>query len=357
MATGSAKTAGVDTNMSLDQFQSKYTSEDNESFNTLLDAQNEKRRKAYAFLWNGNRIPGFRGKAALALKEREEAENEQKLLENGGEVVKTITAPDTRRPVPNTWEAEPRNGLMFIPDGSPPPPSLTDAQTERENELPPKAISHANTRLRPEAPEVPPSPSSTLVRDALAGRRPHPTDSESGTGFSTVETPRVNGYSFVADAPSPSPSELGAPPLTWGNVASLSSTDRAPTPSPFKIAATPKREALHHRMVEKVAKSKRPVSVSGAARTPANGNGTGTTASTRITILGGAGKGREIPQFKSSPALTPAGERLWAGLAGRRDTGLREALTVGRKGTDSKAAVGAGGRGFRWIPTPMAERK
>src|SRR5438552_2121510 len=38
----------VETNLSLDSFQSKYTSEDNESFNQLLDKQNEKRAQRYS---------------------------------------------------------------------------------------------------------------------------------------------------------------------------------------------------------------------------------------------------------------------------------------------------------------------
>jgi len=62
-------------NFSLDAFQAKYTSEDNASFNDLLDKQNEKRRKAYAFLWNGNHIPGFR---SLAYMKRLKAQEEEK---------------------------------------------------------------------------------------------------------------------------------------------------------------------------------------------------------------------------------------------------------------------------------------
>jgi protein DGCR14 len=311
-----------DLNMSLDAFQSKYTSEDNASFNALLDKQNEKRRKAYAFLWNGNRIPGFRTQAhQKRLKAQAEAD------EASGGPQKQIVAPDTRLAIPNTWKAEPRNSLMFTPDTSPPPPEKSD--------LPPKAVVYANTRMPPPSaapPERPPSPSASIIADAIAGR-PRPTESEGGFGH--VETPRVNGYSFVDSAPSPSPASLGAPPLTWGSVAAIS--DTKPAPSPFKIAATPKRELLHHKMVEKVAKGKRTAATPLRAATP-----------------GMTPKEREIPKFGSSPALTPAGQRLLGNLTGRRETGLRESLV---KGGGTATPAKAGGRGFRWDPTPRATSK
>ncbi|KAI5790217.1 nuclear protein DGCR14 [Geopyxis carbonaria] len=324
----------VETHMSLDAFQAKYTSEDNSSFNTLLDKQNEKKRNAYAFLWNGNHIPGFRTKAHMK-RLKENAENAKK---NGD--VKLIVAADQRPAIPNTWKAEPRNGLMFTPDKSPPPPE----RGEGEKELPPKAVVYSNTRMPPPAltSDRPPSPSSTMIEDAIAGRL-RPTDSEPGFGY--AESPRVNGYSFVDDAPSPSASELGAPPLTWGNVAAVAQLEAAPSSAPFKIAATPQRELLHHRMVEKVAKNK---------RVPTRAMSS-TVATPRMTPLGGGGKGREIPKFASSPALTPAGQRLWGNLTGgRKQTGLRESLV---KDKETPFGGGSSGKGFRWTPTPRAAGK
>src|SRR5271154_7343383 len=42
--------------MRLDMFQAKYTSEDNESFNSLLDEQNAKQREKYAWIYRGNKM-------------------------------------------------------------------------------------------------------------------------------------------------------------------------------------------------------------------------------------------------------------------------------------------------------------
>lgn len=300
--------------LGLDAFQAKYTSEDNASFNTLLDKQNEKKRSAYAFLWSGNRIPGFRTKAHQK-RLKEQAEKEEK---EGP--TKSIMWKDDRKAIPNTWKAEPRNGLMFTPDLSPPPPPAPS-----DKDLPPKTIVFSNTRMPPPPPlGAPPSPSRSAVLDAINGR-PRPTASESN--FGAADTPRVNGYSFVSDAPSPSPSELGAPPLTWGSLASISDTT---APTPFKLAPTPRREVLHHLMVDRVAKGK---------RVPA-----GSSSTPKMTPLGGGGKGREIPTFKSTPRapLTPAGQRLLGNLrASRGESGI-----FGR----------AGGIGNRFMATPRMEK-
>ncbi|KAG0129113.1 nuclear protein DGCR14 [Tuber indicum] len=324
--------------LSLDAFQSKYTSEDNASFNDLLDKQNQKKRSAYAFLWNDNRIPGFRTKAHQK-RLKAQAESEEK----AGGPTKSLAWKDDRKPFPNTWKAEPKNGLMFTPDLSPPPPP-TLSSTDRE--LPPKAIAYSNTRMpAPQLPKLPSSPTRSVIRDAISGN-PRPLPSESR--FGAIETPRVNGYSFVDDAPSPSPSELGAPPLTWGSLASIS--DSTATPAPFKLAPTPKRELLHHRMVDRVAKGKRaPVNPLLSAATAATAaGGTGTTP--RMTPLGGNGKGREIPTFKSTPrtALTPAGQRLLGNLKAGR--GGNSGIFGANEGTPGNARS-------RFMPTPRAGKK
>ena len=321
--------------LSLDAFQAKYTSEDNASFNDLLDKQNQKKRSAYAFLWNDNRIPGFRTKAhQKRLKAQAESEEED------GGPPKSLAWKDDRKPFPNTWKAEPKNGLMFTPDLSPPPPP---APLPTDRELPPKAIAYSNTRMpAPPPPKLPSSPTRSVVRDAISGK-PRLLPSESR--FGAVETPRVNGYSFVDDAPSPSPSELGAPPLTWGSLAPIS--DSTPTPMPFKLAPTPKRELLHHRMVDRVAKGKRaPANPLLSAATAASGTGT----TPRMTPLGGNGKGREIPTFKSTPraALTPAGQRLLGNLKAGRG---------GDSGIFGADAGTPGNARSRFMPTPRAEKK
>ncbi|CDO76620.1 hypothetical protein BN946_scf184868.g34 [Trametes cinnabarina] len=50
-----AKRPRYDTDMSLDAFQARYTSEDNSSFTQILDAENRRRREKYGWAWEAQR--------------------------------------------------------------------------------------------------------------------------------------------------------------------------------------------------------------------------------------------------------------------------------------------------------------
>ncbi|KAI9795541.1 MAG: hypothetical protein M1835_005565 [Candelina submexicana] len=302
----------VDSNMSLGSFQAKYTSEDNESFYKLLDKQNQKRAEKYAWMWAGNKIPASR---QIAHRQREgrllEARASQE-AEDGEKSQRTIRDVDERKAMPDTWKARPNNQFMFVPDSVEDEMETVQQGAESLSKAPPKAVVYDNTRLPPPLPEpdppVPPSPSISVVQDAIAGR-PRPSSSESG--FSGGETPRVNGYSFVDSAPSPTPSELGASPMMWGTVegSSLLLGGGDATPNPFKIKSQSKREELHHRMVDKVAKNKRKPS----------------------SALGKMGK-TPVPRFASTPrigaSLTPAAQRLWTKVGTPGSKTVLEARTL-----------------------------
>ncbi|KAL8927985.1 MAG: hypothetical protein Q9208_002060 [Pyrenodesmia sp. 3 TL-2023] len=307
----------ADTKMSLSAFQSKYTSEDNESFYKLLDKQNVKRSEKYAWMWAGNKIPAQR---QIAHRKREE----QKLLDSGeiptkaegnGKEVALIhpTNEDIRQAMPDSWKPAPENNFMFIPSSVEDSLQTIVQKAEETSKAPPKALVYDNTRLPVPSTSIhnsegiPPSPSLSAIQDAIAGQ-PRPTASEAAFGGNRAETLRVNGYAFVdseepsrPSPPPPSPSLLGS-----GDGAA----------NPFKMQEKSKREDLHHRMVDKVAKGKRAKSQVEALKTP-------------------------VPRFMSSPrvakgGLTPAGQRL-LGEMGRtpnsvlgrekRASGLREGWT------------------------------
>lgn len=50
-----AKRARFDTNMSLDAFQARYTSEDNSSFTQILEDENRKRKERYSWAWEAQK--------------------------------------------------------------------------------------------------------------------------------------------------------------------------------------------------------------------------------------------------------------------------------------------------------------
>jgi protein DGCR14 len=283
----------MNTNMSLDSFQATYTSEDNESFYKLLDKQNQKRAEKYSWMWRGNKLPSNR-----LLKQKEV---ETKLLasrgslqDDGGEKTRlAIRDADEKPAMPDSWKSRPNNNLMFGPDGVEDSVETVAQKAQVDSRAAPKGVVYGNTRMPPVkmmvTPRIPPSPSLVAVRDAIAGR-PHRTDSE--PGYDGSETPRVNGYAFVDDEPEEQEYSLPPEPIVLGKGDA--------TPNPFKIKEQSKREDLHHKMVDKAAKTKRASSKSGM---------TGRVDTT------------PIPKFPSSPTvgvggLTPAAQRLWSKVGG-----------------------------------------
>ena len=302
----------ANTNMSLSAFQQKYTSEDNESFYKLLDKQNLKRAERHAWMWAGNKIPAAR---QIAHRERERllATNKASEESENGKELTIIEPRDTRKAMPDSWPSRPNNPFMFAPGSIEDTTQTISQKNEEISRAPPREVVYDNTRIAPpvtteSSTNILSSPSLSAVREAIAGR-PRPTASEAS--FDGASTPRVNGYAFVDSEPEP-PSSVDSPsPLLLGSGDS--------TPNPFKLHENSKREALHHRMVDKMAKGKRAAigKREGELKTP-------------------------VPRFASSPridkgGMSPAAQSLigkvggtgvlpWAGRKSRT-SGLREGWT------------------------------
>lgn len=349
---GEGRKERVDVNMSIRDFQAKYTSEDNESFNALLDKQNTKRAEKYAFLAQGNKIPTAR---QIAYRERQ-----QQLIESGrsttalirtnaaGEKLRAL-APDggpsaalDARPAsldsfPNRQGA--RNHFMFGPDGLEDSGSTEAQQREATSTAPPKSVSYASTRLpgpvSTSSAAVPQSPSLSAIDAAIAGR-PRPTETESG--YPGAETPRVNGYAFV-DA-EPTPSELGLPvddaeaeAAEREEIMALMPKAESGAPNPFRINERSAREDLRDRLVEK----------SDAARRKGGaGGGLRVAELRRLGITPGGGR-TPTPRFTSAPkgsgkaGMTPAARMLANSL-----TPVRRAAAFEQRNA--------------WTPTPRVKR-
>lgn len=282
------ETHGIDTNMSLGVFQAKYTSEDNESFYKLLDKQNQKRAEKYGWLWRGNKLPSKQEMRQMEIKAKLVASG-RSLRDDGFERDRlAIEDNDDRPALPDTWKSAPRNALMFGPDGVEDGMETNASRAQDTSRAGPKTIVYENTRIP--GPAVaqdsshPPSPTLSAVRDAIAGR-PKAGDRDS-TFADGNETPRVNGYAFVDDEEPEEPvSDVPAINLGFGD----------DTPNPFKIQDQRKREGLHHRMVDRIAQSKR--------------------TSAKMGLVGKIDM-TPVPKFPNSPrvsgGLTPAAQRLWS---------------------------------------------
>ena len=277
--TSTAQKDEIDTStLSLSAFQAKYTSEDNESFNAILDTQNATRRQKHAHLWTpDNKIPSarqiaHRTREQLLLTQKAEAE-----ASNGGkELVPLVAgATDARPAKPDSWKrTKPDNTFMFSASSVDEDGVETVAQVkEASSKAAPKGVNYGNTRFTSQALHgdsadgfVPPSPS---LNTTIIARRDAARAARSETEYSGGETPRVNGYAYVdEDEPEDVSQEPSALELSYRDLLAGQAGDG--TPNPFKIGDVRRREELHHRMVEKGAKKKR-LKDAETVRTPAPG--------------------------------------------------------------------------------------
>lgn len=339
----------------LSSFQAKYTSEDNASFNDVLDKQNKTRREKHAYHWAGDgRIPSARQIAHHAHEQRLIADKanadrrltqhtETALVRTSGDaspntdedqaiIPLTVGATSSRPAKPDAWKiTRPDNTFMFhadsIDETHPSIPTIA-SQKQLASKAGPKETIYANTRFPPlttlqsttsDGP-IPPSPS--LNTDIIAARGTR-SEAGSGLGYTGAETPRVNGWAFVdEDEPEPEPHE--GP--TYRDLLAGQAPDA--TPNPFKLSTVQKREALHHRLVEKTAAGKR---TKEKDTTPARG------------VLA-------TPRRDGGGNMTPAAQRLMGRLGNR--TPVREA--AGSGGKEKQERVKASDM---WTPVRTPRRK
>lgn len=332
---------------SISSFQAKYTSEDNASFNDVLDNQNKTRREKHAHHWTDDgRIPTPRQIASAAQKQRLLTENAHDnrsstqhsdiTITQGALTLATESKEEDRvlpltfgatadRPAkPDSWTiTRPDNTFMFFADSIDEyaPSSATIAeQKQHASKAGPKETVHANTRFPPlsvfQSSDHGPIPSSpSLNTDIIAAR-----GTRSEVGYTGAETPRVNGWAFV-DEEEPEP-ELPTLP-SYRDILAGQTPDA--TPNPFKLSMVQKREELHHRLVEKTAAGKR---AREKDTTPIRG------------ILG-------TPRRDGGGNLTPAAQRLMDRLG---KTPVRQPGTAGEKQERVKASE-------MWTPARTPRRK
>lgn len=332
---GLGKLDKVDLDMSLNAFQAKYTSEDQESFSALVDKQNQKRFEKNPWLHDGNR---YASKQRLA---------QQKVLtanaasDSTALTVRPSQNLDDRPAAPTMHKHTAFNTLMFAPDSveSWAPTNLSRA--EILSLAPPKQTRYANTRLPADSdlPPRPASPTLSAIRDAVSGR---PRLGASEGGYTGSETPRVNGYAFVdARAPEPSSDSDSDAPEDLLERFGVSASKAVP----FSMAEASDREKMHHKMVDTIG-AKRTASANGKAGPVGKGLGIFTS---------------ETPRFLSAP--TPA-QRLGAQTPGRKGKGeLTPAAQrlFDRIGKTPRSGAGGfgegGGKGQDWTPISRGRKK
>ncbi|XP_078681046.1 splicing factor ESS-2 homolog [Branchiostoma floridae x Branchiostoma belcheri] len=315
------KKAKQDTDLPLDKYLAKNTSEDNASFGTIMEVTEDKNRQRHSWLYDA---------------EKEHAEKQKEILQLKGPEQLAIEGSTSSV---DTWSYKAKNALMYYPEGT---------ESGEDVFKKPREILHKNTRLvrTPFDSDV---AKSRLQQVAGAnaqikrGKIGH-----DGKEILPEDTPKVNGFGFVA-TPSPAPGVDESPMMTWGEIEGTPfRLDGSDTPAPsstpgFKINEPRKREKLARGLVEKIGKSHR------AKKEEALKRMTASFASPTPTF----GSLKSMDRLNT---MSPAAQRLINRASSRRsktDKALRASYSP------SPARLGAGNTPVRLTPrnTPLSVRR
>ncbi|SAL97304.1 hypothetical protein [Absidia glauca] len=199
----------INLQLSLDQFQTVYTSEDNASFTDLLEKANAKRKSHYRWFYD---------KQAQQL----------------------CIADDSSKP------ANGGNLLMYYPEG--PSHSLLDDSKLRGA---PKSIAHDNTAL--------PTPSTTKNSNGTNDSKNINSEDGSWKELCGDEGPAAfRGFDLVESTPIIHPSSMDAPLMTWGSIEGTPLRLARPDTGPrFSLPRESQREKLGKALSEKASRAYR----------------------------------------------------------------------------------------------------
>ncbi|KAI9303009.1 nuclear protein Es2-domain-containing protein, partial [Cunninghamella echinulata] len=190
----------INLDLSLDQFQTVYTSEDNASFSDLLEKANARRKNQYRWFYDNQ-------SQRLCIEDK-----------------KTNTIESSKTSLG-------KNLLMYYPEG-PSQSSLND----KDSRAAPKSISHGNTML-----------SSVLSWDQLCGDQ-------------NITTPSFRGFGLVESTPIINPSSMDSPLMTWGTIEGTPiqiKGSETPLGRQFSLPKESQREKLGMKLSEKASKAYR----------------------------------------------------------------------------------------------------
>ncbi|KAF5312643.1 hypothetical protein D9619_003170 [Psilocybe cf. subviscida] len=397
-----SKRPKYDSNMSLDEFQARYTSEDNSSFTRILDDENRVRKEKWGWAWDAQKrvegrqskliedrqkmlleapgVTGVREKFRIDApkapglikdieenKEEENAESEDSdakaLVATGKrkaaeEPALDVMAPqkDTRSAGVDGWNFKARNSLMFSPDADVSPYHPPRKVADQEVDPNPKAVNYGSTRLleyehkagdSKQSASAPPSPTRSRIDAAITGTPYHPHSSAK------------EDFSLIPNLPSPTPAELGPVALkqlmTWGTLNSTpriisQSGDVPGSRTPFHIPDISAREAVSHKLANSASKSLR-------AKAEMFNPSTRTARSVRTPVLGK--KGSMAPpsmtprRSEAAGSLTPAARRLLERTTlGTAATRRADAMERTAGWTQNSTSKERDLNRVRWTPTP-----
>ncbi|ANB11114.1 hypothetical protein AWJ20_3912 [Sugiyamaella lignohabitans] len=134
----------VTPSVSLDEYQAKYTSEDNDSFNSLLEAQIQEQREKFSWLWKSNKLDSGHVESTKRIMDKQQARFiTDRAFTESERATENLGLTD-RRPtrLRSNVAKDAKNALMFAPE------VIGEKNNKRPaHEVKPKKISRENTRL------------------------------------------------------------------------------------------------------------------------------------------------------------------------------------------------------------------
>ncbi|KAF7667543.1 hypothetical protein LDENG_00057790 [Lucifuga dentata] len=221
----------------LDRFLAKNTSEDNASFEQIIDLAKDKEKVKHAWLYEAEAEFKQRHEENLALPSAEKA------------------ALDSVKAGLETWEYKAKNALMYYPEGV-----MDDESVFKK----PREVVHKNTRFAADPFSKTLNKSQIQQAAALNAQFKQGKVGPDGKELIPHDSPTVNGYGFER-TPSPAPGVSESPLMTWGEIEStpfrLDGSDspyveRNHGPS-FKIPEPGRRERLGLKMANEAAAKNR----------------------------------------------------------------------------------------------------
>ncbi|WRX10751.1 Nuclear protein DGCR14/ESS-2 - like 1 [Theobroma cacao] len=209
----------IDSNLSLDEFFRRYTSEDNDSFSKILEKVNRKKKEKYGYLTQGEM-------GDEDVKSIEDAKRDRITDGYGTSDQPTSTL--------EGWKYIAKNLLMYHPADRGEAPLTEEERAVRLKALT-KEINRGNTRFHGKVMDSRPKDdgSMAVLYTPVAGATPMPMSDKDGDKRKKYDlddlrkTPNhfyvesgkkaENGYSFVK-TPSPAPGVDESPFITWGEI-------------------------------------------------------------------------------------------------------------------------------------------
>ncbi|CAO3645466.1 unnamed protein product [Cunninghamella echinulata] len=217
----------INLDLSLDQFQTVYTSEDNASFSDLLEKANAKRKNQYRWFYDNQ-------SQRLCIEDK-----------------KTNTIESSK---PSLG----KNLLMYYPEG-PSQSSLND----KDSRAAPKSISHENTMLSSILSKV---NNNNNNNQGLENQQNNNNNNNNNIpwdqlcGDQTITTPSFRGFGLVESTPIINPSSMDSPLMTWGTIEGTPiqiKGSETPLGRQFSLPKESQREKLGMKLSEKASKAYR----------------------------------------------------------------------------------------------------